>query len=184
METVKITNWEDYQQAAMRTCTDRSFCFEYMAYGLVGEIGELAGKLAKEIRDDVDADLHREGVKLELGDIAWMCAGMAAEREVPDTLLRCQPTEHVADFDMETSGIQVLQTMMVAAAELLGTGNLPFGMCGLTDLQAQHLNRIWWCLDHIAGMQGLTMREVCQANIDKLTDRANRNKIHGDGDER
>lgn len=83
----------DYQVQAMTTCMASCHNFSYMMLNLVGEVGELASKVAKTIRrrsaiiDDNDltfplgiapgeaTDLHRD-LMLEAGDILWQLAGM------------------------------------------------------------------------------------------------------------
>ena len=90
----------DYQNKAMSTCMDSSRNMSYMAMGLVSEVGEFAGKIAKAIRkgdvhignNDQDSDLHytigfmagpdrcrewESDLKHELGDILWFAAGIA-----------------------------------------------------------------------------------------------------------
>ena len=90
----------DYQKKAMSTCMDSSRNMSYMAMGLVSEVGELTGKIAKAIRkgdvyigtDAQESDLHytigfmadpdrcREweyDLMHDLGDILWFAAGIA-----------------------------------------------------------------------------------------------------------
>ena len=90
----------DYQNKAMSTCMDSSRNMSYMAMGLVSEVGEFAGKIAKAIRksdvyigtDAQDSDLRytigfvadhdrcrewESDLKHELGDILWFAAGIA-----------------------------------------------------------------------------------------------------------
>ena len=90
----------EYQNKAMSTCMDSSRNMSYMAMGLVSEVGEFAGKIAKAIRNgDVyigtnaqESDLHytigfmadpdrcyewESDLKHELGDILWFAAGIA-----------------------------------------------------------------------------------------------------------
>lgn len=81
----------DYQERAMQTCMQSSNNFAYMSFGLVGEVGELMGKIAKHIRKenisiennqiiDNDEKLSRSDIELiisELGDIQWFVAGLA-----------------------------------------------------------------------------------------------------------
>ena len=90
----------DYQNKAMSTCMDSSRNMSYMAMGLVSEVGEFMGKIAKAIRkgdvhignNDQDSDLHytigfmtdpdrrrewESDLKHELGDILWFAAGIA-----------------------------------------------------------------------------------------------------------
>ena len=48
----------------------------YPALGLAGETGEVCEKIKKEFRD---GELDVEGLKLELGDVLWYLARVAAE---------------------------------------------------------------------------------------------------------
>lgn len=52
------------------------FAVEYCALGLASEVGEVMGKLKKEIRDGVDLgeDIHKE-----LGDVLWYWVRLADE---------------------------------------------------------------------------------------------------------
>ncbi len=48
----------------------------YALFGMVGEVGELYGYIAKVIRDGEKAD-HQDYVKKELGDILWFISAIA-----------------------------------------------------------------------------------------------------------
>lgn len=91
----------------MATRLPSSDNFSYMMFGLVEEVGELAGKVSKGIRKGVSsigldgevsaqledqdearandiyfldgADEQRDAIKKELGDVMWMVAGLADE---------------------------------------------------------------------------------------------------------
>lgn len=87
----------EYQMRAMSTCKESSHNYTYMAEGLVAEVGEFMGKVAKGIRKEIikigSNNLCRPGesteeglrarkellagLKAELGDIMWFCAGLA-----------------------------------------------------------------------------------------------------------
>lgn len=69
-------NFNEYQQKAM------SFRLEsanspYAFMGLVGEVGELYGAIAKAMRDDTEIDT--EYIKKELGDILWFVAAITTD---------------------------------------------------------------------------------------------------------
>ena len=49
----------------------------YVVLGLLGEIGELYGAWAKNVRDDTQMD--PENTKKELGDILWFLAALCEE---------------------------------------------------------------------------------------------------------
>lgn len=77
----------EYQKQAMTTCMSSSENFSYMFLNLVGEVGELASKVAKYIRKDkavivnnklmlIDvSDEEKEDLQKELGDILWQLSG-------------------------------------------------------------------------------------------------------------
>lgn len=81
----------EYQQQAMSTCMTSCDNFGYMFLNLVGEVGELASKVAKGIRKEevflfdndlrytrgIDEDIAKIKHIQEIGDCLWMIAGLA-----------------------------------------------------------------------------------------------------------
>jgi NTP pyrophosphatase (non-canonical NTP hydrolase) len=51
----------------------------YLAMGLSGEAGEVAGKIKKALRDGHDRRTVIEGVGAELGDVIWYISEIATE---------------------------------------------------------------------------------------------------------
>lgn len=90
----------EYQMQAMSTRMDTCDNYTYMAEGLVGEVGEFMGKVAKAIRkgyatiedsqlkiweDRCTEEEKREiciGMLYELGDILWFVAGLARNMNI------------------------------------------------------------------------------------------------------
>lgn len=72
---------DDYQRAAMRTARDQDAPDELMhlVLGLVGETGEIAEKVKKLVRDRNSdlAQLDRDDMAAELGDVLWYTAVLA-----------------------------------------------------------------------------------------------------------
>lgn len=72
---------DDYQQAALRTARDKDAPDEFMhlVLGLVGEAGEIAEKVKKLVRDKNSdlAQLDRDDMASELGDVLWYAAVLA-----------------------------------------------------------------------------------------------------------
>lgn len=64
-------DFTEYQENAYSTCTPECYTAEYLRFGYISEVGEVAGKIAKRIRGDVVSD---KDIMLELGDCAWMAA--------------------------------------------------------------------------------------------------------------
>ena len=83
----------EYQKKAMSTCLPSCNNFSYMSLGLVSEVGELAGKVAKAVRkeeitlfgndlycgkritEDGGKELHN-GLIGEIGDVLWFVSGI------------------------------------------------------------------------------------------------------------
>lgn len=86
----------EYQKRAMSTCMPSCDNFAYMSYGLIGEVGELMGKIAKHIRKEnvsinknelvltenylgapVLTEDEANAIIAEVGDCLWFIAGIA-----------------------------------------------------------------------------------------------------------
>lgn len=87
-----------YQERAMSTCMPSCENISYMLLNLVGEVGEFASKVAKEIRKenmcigvnltkrnehywfthDGDSYAKEEELKKEAGDILWQLSGLCS----------------------------------------------------------------------------------------------------------
>ena len=91
MNEKKEMTLNEYQERAMTTCMDSCDNFSYMMLNLVGEVGELASKIAKDIRKgDATIDKNElyytnepspfvrrnKELRLEAGDILWQLAGL------------------------------------------------------------------------------------------------------------
>ena len=90
----------EYQEKAMSTCLPSCNNFAYMSLGLVSEVGELAGKVAKAVRkeeimleqndiyngshpsNDAGEELHK-GLIGELGDVLWFVSGVCKVLGLP-----------------------------------------------------------------------------------------------------
>ena len=66
--------FEEYQKEAVKFRTDTADNEEYLTLGLIEEVGEAAGKLAKRRRDGI---WDEQAFIKELGDILWFVADLA-----------------------------------------------------------------------------------------------------------
>jgi len=75
-------DFNEYQTLALRTWTppprDKKIDISYLALGLTNEAGEVAGKIKKYLRGDIE-ELDREGLAAELGDVLWYLTTLSAE---------------------------------------------------------------------------------------------------------
>lgn len=107
---------DEYQKKAMETCMDSSRNFSYMLQNLVGEVGELAGKVAKAQRKGLVSytesghiifssalsDEERGRLVLswmfELGDVFWQAFGLAS--------VMGWSAEHIAEMNIAKLSIR------------------------------------------------------------------------------
>lgn len=77
----------EYQQLALRTANPKTNTneFYHLVLGLVGEAGEIAEKVKKNIRNDNSdmSKLNVDDIKLELGDVLWHIATLAKYFDIP-----------------------------------------------------------------------------------------------------
>ncbi len=78
-------NFNEYQKLAHRTAVyPKEFAFQYLTYGLIAEVGELSGNIAKWYRGDIpDGPDMPDILEAEIGDIQWflaeLCTGLGLD---------------------------------------------------------------------------------------------------------
>ena len=72
---------DEYQKWA-RSSNVQRFSKLYFMCALSEEVGEVAGKIKKEIRDNRDIKLVRQDVKKELGDVMWYLSNLAGKYDL------------------------------------------------------------------------------------------------------
>lgn len=162
--------FEEYQQEAVKFRTDSANNEEYLTLGLIEEVGEAAGKLAKRRRDGV---FDEKVFIKELGDILWFVANLADyyDREFDvnfsDELKGC----FEADVDDDSFDDDIMRLLVYWVGYFL-------------DGEYWHLIDIVYEFGGLAKRHGYTLEQVAEINLAKLRDRAARGKIQGNGDER
>lgn len=161
--------FEDYQNEAVKFRTATANNEEYLVLGLIEEVGEAAGKLAKRRRDGV---FDKQAFVRELGDILWFVANLADYSDREDETDYCLQLRDC--FEMTVNGKltdeETMKELAIDAAGLVegfdSAHNVIFGLA---------------CL---AKKQGYTLEQVAEINLAKLRDRQARGVINGNGDER
>ena len=78
---------DEYQSLALDSKVyDQQYSILYPSLNLAGEAGEVAGKIAKRLRDfggDFEDKAFKEEVAKELGDVLWHVAVLAQELGYP-----------------------------------------------------------------------------------------------------
>lgn len=192
-----------YQQAALTTALPTAHALEYLAPGLLSELGELAGVFAKEYRDSTGPNYYDR--MCELGDIAWVTAVWLHDLGVDDPY---SPTntrlgiseEHLRknEVSAETAVLAVLPGIIEPLISLVcrcRENDLPTTPEGLSHDAAYEsvartvLLSLWRALvfyaPHLAAPGGDDpFSEALGLNVAKLQSRQSRGKIGGSGDHR
>ncbi len=70
----------EYQMKARKTAIyNKDYKIIYPTLGLTGEAGEVAEKVKKHLRDSTDIEELKKQIILELGDVLWYIANLAAD---------------------------------------------------------------------------------------------------------
>ena len=79
-------NFDEYQKESRKTAlyNEKRFKVYYPVLGLVGETGEVAGKIKKIIRDDNGniSEAKRLELAKELGDVLWYISNLSSELDL------------------------------------------------------------------------------------------------------
>lgn len=162
--------FEEYQKEAVSFRTDTANNEEYLTLGLIAEVGEAAGKLAKRRRDGV---FDEKAFIKELGDILWFVANLADYYDKNNDANFS--TELKNCFKEDFVYIRFPDWTMERMARFAGKT-----VCGDDICFVDIVNEVN-CLAHYFGY---TLEQIAEINIAKLRDRAARGVIKGDGDER
>ena len=167
-------NIEEYQQRAVATALPTALNYDYLIPGLVAEVGEVFGKVAKSVRDEWSRERLQDELKAELGDCVWFYA------------LLC----HVADLEPRDAEAypealrdkEVLQDLLDATSRIQD-------LTTWTSLQGSSAWHYWMeiypsYIARVAMVYEIDMQEILEYNIEKLESRKARGKLKGNGDTR
>lgn len=171
-----MTIREYEEQAAVTATYPEGSMYPYL--GLIEEIGEVAGVLAKAERDNggvIDDERHERLLK-ECGDVAWMLAAIARDMGRPLHDL------HGPDFASEPEPYPPSVLTLVSTLADYAGGLAKWRQYNASDdREVLEAFEDWQTLCFALGF---SPAEVARANIMKLRDRQARGVIHGEGDNR
>lgn len=149
--------FEEYQREAVKFRTPESDSEEYLRLGLISEIGEVAGKLAKGIRD---GNFDEKAFIKELGDVIWFVANLHDKRKLSIEI------SGIPCFIAKKDDIEIIQSMST-----------------FSEFKSR-LDFVVDCVRELARRRGYTLETLMEINLAKLRDRQYRGVICGNGDER
>lgn len=180
-----------YQTAALATALPTAHSTEYLLPGLLSELGELAGVLAKEYRDSTP--INYEDRLSEMGDVAWVVAVWLHDLDITTTNIdnlgvsseTLQRNPLTNPIDVVGLMLSITETLVPSYARIRSNpSHTPAG-----ELIAKNvLLTLWRMLEFYAPTIAPNMEDPFKAaldsNIAKLTSRQARGKLGGSGDHR
>jgi NTP pyrophosphatase (non-canonical NTP hydrolase) len=151
---------ENYTECCLRTWNGHNQK-ERAELGIIGEMGEVAEVLKKFLRGDFDEVERDRRLLKELGDLLYY---IAIDCYLYDMVFHDQ-------FYMVDNIIRNFDNMRDNVFEYT-SGSIADGYDLIKSFNS-------FCLKH-----NFTIEQIMQANIDKLTERAEKNLISGDGSDR
>ena len=154
---------ENYTSMALRTWGGENQK-ERAELGIIGELGEVAEVLKKHLRGDFDEIERDKRLLKEFGDVFYYIAIKYH--------LSCESEFFSIFIYRAIKNIEIEDYSNLPTSRLINWINQGIGSPNFSHLIA------------LIQRFDFSVIQVMQANIDKLSDRAKRNKISGDGDER
>lgn len=167
-------NIEEYQQRAVATALPTALNYDYLIPGLVAEVGEVFGKVAKSVRDEWSRERLQDELKAELGDCVWFWVLICKKMQ----MLLPKPYAPPEDLSVQ----EVISDLLEVTTRLQG----------LTEREG-FIDSYAWCywiriypdyIARVAMVYEIDMQEILEYNIEKLESRKARGTITGSGDVR
>lgn len=167
-------NIKEYQQRAVATALPTALNYDYLIPGLVAEVGEVFGKVAKSVRDEWSRERLQDELKAELGDCVWFWVLLCEKMQM------LPPKPYAPQEDLTAQ--EVISDLLETTSRLQDLTEQE----GFIDSYAW---RYWIRLypDYIARVAmvyEIDMQEILEYNIEKLESRKARGTLKGSGDVR
>ena len=187
----------DYIEAAKATAQPEAYDYSYLIPGLLGEVGEVYGHIAKNQWHGWSEEKFETELVAEYGDICWMTAILMDHRFEMDTYdLESEdaPTEFAPFIGMQVIGERV--TKLVEALDWEAEAeevvqDSPYNNDALVRLEslANHtdemLVKLWaYLVVYAPVVTGHPIQKSLDYNAEKLASRKARGVLRGAGDHR
>lgn len=186
----------NYIAKAKATAQPEAYSYDYLTPGLLGEVGEVYGQIAKNHWHGWTAEKFETELVAEYGDICWMTAILIDHRGVSQFVF-FESGNHELGFN-PFAGMQVISQRVALLVEALGWETRAAhdledhgGEAAAIRLESleQHtddmLLRLWAALVVYAPVvTGHPLQKALDYNAEKLASRAARGVLRGAGDHR
>lgn len=196
--TDAVTQLNDYIEAATSTAQPAAYDYDYLVPGILGEIGEVYGQLAKSHWHGWSEDKLKEELKAEYGDICWMTAILISKRMVvseltfrgldvaPDDFVPFQCLGRISqNFQEFMDKLRVEVGIAMQLEEFPDNEDLANRHEAQEDLVNDKLLELWAALAVLAtAATGSSFQDILDYNKAKLASRKARGVLRGSGDHR
>lgn len=155
----------------------------YTALGLFGEAGEIANQVKKIWRDDDGVLTVDRMVKLqdELGDVLWYAVRWAHHQNVVVGTMTVEIGVGIEQMELEPAKDIFEATEHLS---MLSAAAMAIVLMGGEDQTLDYVQALLNAIATVADFLEISLEEVAQANVDKLTGRVERGTLGGSGDGR
>lgn len=187
----------DYIEAAKATAQPEAYDYNYLIPGLLGEVGEVYGQIAKNQWHGWDEEKFETELVAEYGDICWMTAILMDHRFEMDTYdleVEDAPTEFAPFIGMQVIGERVNKLVEALNWESDAgqkVQDFPHSNQALTLLESldnytdEMLVKLWaYLVVYAPVVTGSEIQKSLDYNAEKLASRKARGVLRGAGDHR
>lgn len=196
MSTNTTEQLQDYMAKAKATAQPEAYSYDYLLPGLLGEVGEVYGQIAKNHWHGWSEEKFETELVAEYGDICWMTAILLDMREVkldsPATSSRALLFEPFSG--MQAIGHSVRQLvgsvedecqLVQLSQEYPDNGTVHNKVESQEQFTNIRLLQLWSALVRYAPVvTGHPIQKALDYNAEKLASRAARGVLRGAGDHR
>ena len=187
----------DYIEAAKATAQPEAYDYNYLIPGLLGEVGEVYGQIAKNQWHGWSEEKFETELVAEYGDICWMTAILMDHRFEMDTYdleVEDAPTEFAPFIGMQVIGERVNKLVEALNWESDAgqkVQDFPHSNQALTLLESldnytdEMLVKLWaYLVVYAPVVTGSEIQKSLDYNAEKLASRKARGVLRGAGDHR
>jgi len=165
--------FEEYQKLCLNTWIRDDSAEERTELGLIEEVGEVAGKYKKFLRGDYDKAEYDRLVLGELGDVLYYLAMFCLEYKL--NIKRLLISDKIPNLEYEKVLLNI--KILYDRVSFLLTKRYSHD-----ENTTTHVDYTLQVLEILAGLSGYSIKQVAEANIEKLAKRKANGTIKGNGD--
>lgn len=166
-------NLLQYTEEAHKTCEPQCFNEEYLTLGLISEVGELAGKVKRVIRENIR---DNNSICDEIGDANWYFTEILNLKGLTQDIYY-----EAIEYSEYEIALDILS--MYKSYEIIKV--LSQHVCDfIIDYSHRDASQIYFLLSALCIKFGANIESIRALNIKKLQSRKDRGVICGEGDNR